>query len=155
MRELEGAVHKVTTYAKSFRRPIDLELTRQALSDVLARDAREPREKVVLRAVADYFDITVEDIFSRRQGGNLPLARHIAMYVLKCSGNDTYAAVATMFNAKSHATVMNACQAIAARREEDGDIARFVSDLLLRAASLADADQGIVLPSLETMFVLA
>ena len=40
---------KVITYAKSFRRAIDLELSRQALSDVLARDASEPRQKVVLQ----------------------------------------------------------------------------------------------------------
>ena len=54
------------------------------------------------------------------------------MWVLKYGGNDTYAAVAQMFGLKSHAAVMHACEQVIKRRDEDPEIDRFVSDLLLR-----------------------
>ena len=132
MRELEGAANKVVAYARSFDRGIDLELARQALSDIIARDANEPRLKVILRAVADYFDLSVEDVLGKSRSGPRSTARHIAMYVLKASGSDTYAAVGNAFGIKSHSSVAYACEQVARHRATNPDIERFVVDLLMR-----------------------
>ncbi len=131
-RELEGAVNKILAYTSSFDRPVDIHLARQALGDVLDRDAGEPRIKVILRAVADYFDLTTEDIMGKGRTGNRSTARHIAMYLLKACSNDTYAAVAGLFGVKSHSTVTYACVQVARYRATDPDLDRFIEDLLLR-----------------------
>lgn len=132
MREIEGAVNKIIAYATSFRRQIDLSLARQALADLIARDASEPRHKVVLRSVADYFDLTVEDLTGKGRSGHRSTARHIAMYVLKASGADTYAAVANTFGVKSHSSVTYACSQAVKYRGQDGEIDRFITELLMR-----------------------
>lgn len=132
MRELEGAVNKIVAYAASFERRIDLQLARQALSDVIQRDASEPRLKIILRAVADYFDLSVDDLLGKSRSGQRSTARHIAMYVLKASGSDTYAAVGHAFGIKSHSSVAYACEQVARYRATDPEIERFVDDLLMR-----------------------
>jgi chromosomal replication initiator protein len=132
MRELEGAVNKIVAYAGSFQRRIDLQLARQALSDIIQRDASEPRLKIILRAVADYFDLSVDDLLGKSRSGPRSTARHIAMYVLKSSGSDTYASVGHAFGIKSHSSVAYACEQVARYRATDAEIDRFVDDLLMR-----------------------
>ena len=132
VRELEGAVNKITACAHSFDRKIDLTLVRQALADVVGREGEEPQLRVILRAVADYFDLSVEDIMGKGRAEPRPLARHIAMYVYKMSGSETYAAVGHVFGGKNHNSVAYACQKVVERRSVDGDLDRFVSDLLMR-----------------------
>ena len=132
VRELEGAVNKITACAHSFDRKIDLTLVRQALADVVGREGEEPQLRVILRAVADYFDLSVEDIMGKGRAEPRPLARHIAMYVYKMSGSETYAAVGHVFGGKNHNSVAYACQKVVERRSVDADLDRFVSDLLMR-----------------------
>ncbi|TVR46730.1 MAG: chromosomal replication initiator protein DnaA [Planctomycetota bacterium] len=132
VRELEGAVNKLALYSSSFQRPVDLALARQALADIIGRDVAEPRFKVILRLVADYFDLSVEDILGKGRSGTRSTARHIAMYVLKHASSDTYASVGDAFGVKSHSTVAYACEQVAKYRAQDADIDRFIDDLLLR-----------------------
>lgn len=132
VRELEGAVNKITACAHSFDRKIDMTLIRQALADVVGRDGEEPQLRVILRAVADYFDLSVEDIMGKGRAEPRPLARHIAMYVYKMSGSETYASVGNVFGGKNHNSVTYACQKVVERRSVDPDLDRFVSDLLMR-----------------------
>ncbi len=132
IREIEGAVNKIVAFAHSFQRPVDLHLVRQALSDLLSRDPSESRIKVILRAVADYFDLSVEDILGKGRGGSRSMARHVAIYVTKNSGSDTYAGVGHVFGIKSHATVSYACEQVVRHRAANPDLDRFVEDLLLR-----------------------
>lgn len=132
MREIEGAVNRVLAYASSFARRIDLALARQALADLIARDASEPRHKVILRSVADWFDLTVEDLTGKSRGGQCSTARHIAMYVFKMSGADTYAAVGATFGIKSHSSVTYACSQVTKYRAQDTEIDRFIEELMMR-----------------------
>ena len=132
IRELEGAVNKLVAFAASFNRRIDMALARQALADIVDRGAGEPRLKLITRAVADYFEVTVDDLLGKSRSGPRATARHVAMYVLKVSGSDTYSAIAQAFDVKSHSSVAYACEQVAQARARDQALDRFVSDLLLR-----------------------
>lgn len=132
VRELEGAVNRISASAQSFDRKIDMTLVRQVLADVVGRDGEEPQLRVILRAVADYFDLSVEDIMGKGRAEPRPLARHIAMYVYKMSGSETYASVGQAFGGKNHNSVTYACEKVVKRRSVDQDLDRFVSDLLMR-----------------------
>jgi chromosomal replication initiator protein len=132
IRELEGAVNKLIYMARSYRRQPDLALVRQALSDLVVRDGEEPRLKVILRAVADYYDLRVEEILGKSRSGPRSIARHIAMYVYKASGADTYAAVGQAFGNRSHSAVAYACEQVAKYRTEQENLDRFIEELLLR-----------------------
>lgn len=132
VRELEGAVNKLALYSSSFSRQVDLSLARQALADIIGRDASEPRFKVILRLVADYFDLSIEDILGKGRSGYRSTARHIAMYIHKHASNETYAGVGDAFGVKSHSSVAYACEQVAKYRAQDSDIDAFIDDLLMR-----------------------
>lgn len=132
IRELEGAVNKLVAFASSYERRVDLALARQALSDLIDRGAGEPRLKLITRAVADYYEVTVDDLLGKSRSGPRATARHVAMYVLKLSGSDTYSAIAQAFDVKSHSSVAYACEQVAQARARDQALDRFVTDLLAR-----------------------
>ncbi|TVR11236.1 MAG: chromosomal replication initiator protein DnaA [Planctomycetota bacterium] len=132
VRELEGAVNKLVHYAASFHRKIDLSVARQALADTIGRDVVEPRLKMILRVVADYFDLSVDDVMGKSRSGSRSMARHIAMYVLKHASSDTYAAVGEAFGGKRHSSVVYACEQVAKHRASDPDMDSFINDLLMR-----------------------
>lgn len=132
VRELEGAVNKLVHYAASFNRTIDLSVARQALADTIGRDVVEPRLKMILRVVADYFDLSVDDVMGKSRSGPRSMARHIAMYVLKHASSDTYAAVGEAFGGKRHSSVVYACEQVTKHRASDPDMDSFINDLLMR-----------------------
>jgi len=132
IRELEGAVNKLAAVATSFARRVDIALARQVLADLIDRGAGEPRLKQITRAVADHYELTVDDLLGKSRTGTRAQARHVAMYVLKGSGADTYSAIANAFDVKSHSSVAYACEQIAQLRARDQTLDRFIGDLLVR-----------------------
>lgn len=132
IRELEGAVNKLAAVATSFARRVDIALARQVLADLIDRGAGEPRLKQITRAVADRYELTVDDLLGKSRSGARAQARHVAMYVFKASGADTYSAIASAFSVKSHSSVAYACEQIAQVRARDQALDRFIGDLLIR-----------------------
>lgn len=132
MRELEGAVNKLVAHSASFRRSIDLALARQALGDVIDRSRGEPKAQMIMRAVADHFELAVGDLVSRNRSQKCTTARHVAMYVLKSTSAETYAAIGQAFTQKSHSCVVYACEQVAKYRTQDAVLDRFIADLMLR-----------------------
>jgi chromosomal replication initiator protein len=132
IREIEGAVNKLAAYSQSFQRRIDLALARQALGDLIDRSSGEPRAKMIMREVADYFELTVDDLVGRNRSGARATARHVAMYVLKSASADTYAAIGQAFGVKSHSSVAYACEQVAKYRAQDTALDGFIIDLLMR-----------------------
>jgi chromosomal replication initiator protein len=132
IREIEGAVNKLVAYSQSFQRRIDLALARQALGDIIDRSSGEPRAKMIMREVADYFELTVDDLVGRNRSGARATARHVAMYVLKSASADTYAAIGHAFGVKSHSSVAYACEQVAKYRAQEPALDGFIIDLLMR-----------------------
>ena len=132
IRELEGAVNKLGAFAASFQRRIDIALARQALADLIDRGGAEPRLKQICRAVADFYEITVDDLLGKSRSGRRAQARHVAMYVLKLTGSDTYSAIAHAFAIKSHSSVAYACEQVAQGRTREAGLDRFIVDLVTR-----------------------
>ncbi len=132
IREIEGAVNKLGAYSQSFQRRIDLTLARQALGDLIDRSSGEPRAKMIMREVADYFELTVDDLVGRNRSGARATARHVAMYVMKSASADTYAAIGQAFGVKSHSSVAYACEQVAKYRSQDAALDGFIIDLLMR-----------------------
>jgi chromosomal replication initiator protein len=132
IRELEGAVNKLVAFGASFQRKIDLALARQSLADVIDRGAGEPRAKMIMREVADYFELTVDDLVGKNRSGLRATARHVAMYVMKSASADTYSAIGQAFAVKSHSSVAYACEQVAKYRAQDHALDRFIIDLVMR-----------------------
>ncbi len=132
IRELEGAVNKLASFARSFQRPIDQALARQALADLIDRNPGEGLTQLVLREVADHYGVDVKELLGKGRAGPLSTARHVAMYVLKMTTGGSYAAVGREFSA-GHTNVIYACDQVKKYRTQDKPLDDFLTDLVLRA----------------------
>ena len=132
VRELEGAVNKLVSYARSFRRDIDPALARQALADLIERNPGETLTQLVLREVADHYGVDIKELLGKGRSGPLSTARHVAMYVMKLATGGSYAAVGREFDA-GHTNVIYACAQVKKYRVYDKPLDDFLIDLLLRA----------------------
>lgn len=131
VREIEGAVNKLTSVARSFRRPIDLGLARQQLSDLIGRMDGEPLIERISREIAGFYGVDPVAVRGHSRAARVCTARHVAMYVLKLATGSTYAAAGREFDV-GHTSVVYACRQATASREQDQELNLFLTDLLLR-----------------------
>ncbi len=131
IRELEGAVNKLAAIARAYHRSVDLTLARQALADLIERVPGETVTQLVLREVADHVGIELRELVGKGRSKPVSTARHLAMYLLKVSGNGTYAAVGKEFGV-GHTNVVYACEQAKKSLVTNQTTAAFVDDLLAR-----------------------
>jgi chromosomal replication initiator protein len=109
IRELEGALIRLTAYASLNKRAVDVELARTLLADLVTRSASRPRTGDQLLAdVAEHLGVTVEALRSQSRQRPLVTARQTAMFVLRELTDLSYPAIARLFGGRDHTTVIHA-----------------------------------------------
>ena len=119
IRELEGALIRVSAYANLNREPLTRETAERVLSDIL--DADRPRQitpKVILEATAAAFGFSVEDICGTSRRRPLVGARQIGMYVFRELTDFSYPAIAREFGGRDHTTVIHAVEKVSGQMKE-------------------------------------
>ncbi len=131
IRELEGALTRVTAYASLVHEPLTIELTEQVLATELGeRVARPLTPEVVLEATSAMFGFSVEELQSRSRQRPLVQARQIAMYVLRETTDLSFPAIAKAFGGRDHTTVMHAVDKIGNLMAERRQVFDQVSELM-------------------------
>jgi chromosomal replication initiator protein len=136
IRELEGALIRVTAFASLNRQPMSLELAEQVLSDIVSAD--QPRRitpQVILEATSQTFGFTVEELCGPNRRRPLVTARQVSMYVFRELTDFSYPAIGREFGGRDHSTVMHAVDKITAMMKERQQIYNQVTDLLVRIKS--------------------
>jgi chromosomal replication initiator protein len=131
IRELEGALNRVSALANLDKEPLTLEKAERHLHDILGdRQPRPITPQVILQATADMFDFTVEDLKGKSRRRPLVTARQIAMYVFRELTDLSYPAIAREFGGRDHTTVIHAVEKIKALMRERRQIYDQVSELV-------------------------
>ncbi len=131
IRELEGALTRVTAYASLVHEPLTISLTEQVLATELGdRIARPLTPEVVLDATAAMYGFTVEELQGKSRQRPLVLARQVAMYVLRETTDLSYPVIARAFGGRDHTTVMHAVDKIGNLMAERRQIFDQVSELM-------------------------
>jgi len=131
IRELEGALIRVSAYASLNREPPTLEMAERVLSDIL--DAGRPRQitpKVILEATSSAFGFTVEDICGTNRRRPLVNARQIGMYVFRELTDFSYPAIAREFGGRDHTTVIHAVEKVSGLMKERRQVYDQVTELI-------------------------
>ncbi len=131
IRELEGAVNKLSATARSFSRSVDLPFAKESLRDLLQRADGVDLAEVVLREVADRFGVEASEVLGRGRAGPVCSARHVAMYVLRMASGGTYATVGRSVG-KGHPAVVYACGQAREMCQVDPNLQTFIDELLDR-----------------------
>ncbi|WP_078849845.1 chromosomal replication initiator protein DnaA [Streptomyces sp. NRRL F-5126] len=135
IRELEGALIRVTAFASLNRQPVDLGLTEIVLKDLIpgGEDAApEITAAAIMAATADYFGLTVEDLCGSSRSRVLVTARQIAMYLCRELTDLSLPKIGAQFGGRDHTTVMHADRKIRALMAERRSIYNQVTELTNR-----------------------
>jgi len=120
VRDLEGALNSLIANARFSGRTIDLEYTQEILRDVLAVHDRLITIENIQRVVADYYQLRVADLLSRRRSRSIARPRQMAMYLAKELTEHSLPEIGNAFGGRDHTTVLHACRKIDSLCESDG-----------------------------------
>lgn len=135
IRELEGALIRVTAFASLNRQPVDLGLTEIVLKDLIPGGedtAPEITAPAIMASTADYFGLTVEDLCGSSRSRVLVTARQIAMYLCRELTDLSLPKIGAQFGGRDHTTVMHADRKIRALMAERRSIYNQVTELTNR-----------------------
>jgi chromosomal replication initiator protein len=119
IRELEGALIRVSAFASLTREPLTIDLAEKVLSDILASE--QPRQitpRRILDATATAFGFTVDELCGPSRRRPLVTARQIGMYVFRELTDFSYPAIAREFGGRDHTTVIHAVEKVSGLMKE-------------------------------------
>ena len=131
IRELEGALNKVIYYCQlNHMGRIDLSTAREALWGLLPEDeAPKLTISLVQKEVAEYFQISPDDMKSKKKDRYITHPRQVAMYLCRELIGATQPQIGRDFGNRDHTTVIHACEKIGKNRVTDMQLDRSINDL--------------------------
>ncbi len=130
VRELEGALKRVIASAHFIGKPIDVDLVKDSLKDLLALQDKQVSLDNIQRTVAEYYKIKVADLMSRRRSRSVARPRQVAMALAKELTNHSLPEIGDSFGGRDHTTVLHGCRKIKELRESNSDISEDYKNLL-------------------------
>ena len=123
VRELEGALNRLSAYASLFDVPITIDTVHEVLTDPLRASSVQISIDAIQREVARYYNIRQTEMHSNRRSRNIVRPRQIAMYLAKNLTNCSYPQIGSRFGDRDHTTVMHAVRKIEDMMLEDRQMA--------------------------------
>lgn len=129
VRELEGALRRVIANARFTGSRISVDQVKRALRDLFAIQDRQISIDNIQRTVAEYFNIKMADMLSKRRNRSIARPRQMAMALAKELTNHSLPEVGDAFGGRDHTTVLHACRKIEELRATTADVAEDYKNL--------------------------
>jgi chromosomal replication initiator protein len=122
VRELEGALRKILAFVRFHGRDVTIDVARAALKDLLSIQNRQISVENIQKSVADFYNIKVADMYSKRRPANIARPRQIAMFMAKELTQKSLPEIGELFGGRDHTTVLHAVRKIAEERAHDSQL---------------------------------
>ncbi|HGG60457.1 MAG TPA: chromosomal replication initiator protein DnaA [Gammaproteobacteria bacterium] len=129
IRELEGALRRLTANAHFTGQPITLEFAKETLRDLLIAQDKMVSLDNIQKTVAEYYKIRVKDLHSKSRARSITRPRQIAMALSKDLTSHSLPEIGESFGGRDHTTVLHACRKVKELREQDNRIAEDYTNL--------------------------
>ena len=131
VRKLEGSITRLVAYSTIMGgEKITLDLAIEALKDNISKGIGEKNNiQRIQRIVSEYFQISMEDMRSKKRSANIAFPRQIAMYLCRNMTTESFPKIAIEFGGKDHTTVMYSVEKIENEIKENKDLANIVEKL--------------------------
>jgi len=130
VRELEGALKRVIASAHFTGSPINIELIRESLKDLLALQDKLVTIDNIQRVVSEYYKVKMSELLSKRRSRSIARPRQVAMALAKELTNHSLPEIGEAFGGRDHTTVLHACRKVKELQETNRDIGEDVKHLL-------------------------
>lgn len=130
IRRLEGALIRVASFAQLTGKKLTQETVESLLREVLQEEGRTSISiEVIQKRVAEYYDIRLADMSSKRRPENIAFPRQVAMYLARQLTESSLSAIGETFGGRDHGTVLHACRLVKNRMEVDANVRQKVQYL--------------------------
>lgn len=119
IRELEGALRKVIAFSRFHKRPISVDLAKEALKDLLASQKKQVSIENIQKTVADFYRLKVADLLSKKRTRAIARPRQMAMCLARELTQFSLPEIGAAFGGRDHSTVLYACKTIEDLRNSD------------------------------------
>jgi chromosomal replication initiator protein len=130
IRELEGALIRVSGYASLTNTPLTLDICKQVLSD-LQINKEPPKPVKIIETAANYYNVTLVQLQSKERTATLVLARQVAMYLLRAFGGMSLKEIGAYFGGKDHSTVIHAIDKITDLKKQDSSLSQDIHKITM------------------------
>lgn len=130
IRELEGALRRVTANAKFTGQPITQEFAKLALKDLIALQDKLVTIENIQKTVAEYFKLRVAELLSKKRTRSIARPRQIAMALAKELTNHSLPEIGDAFGGRDHTTVLHACRKVAELKMSETRIMEDYSNIM-------------------------
>lgn len=135
VRELEGALNRVVANVQLTGRPITIDFVREALRDLIAAQEKLVTIDNIQKTVAEYYNIKLADILSKRRSRSVARPRQLAMALAKELTNHSLPEIGDAFGGRDHTTVLHACRKIQELKDAQHDIKEDYRNLIRTLSS--------------------
>lgn len=136
VRELEGALNRLIFYTVSLKQSehITMDVAAEAVQTLIGGKsiASQLNEQKIINVVADYYNLTPSQLTGKIRTGQIALARHIAMYLIRNTLDVPLKKIGDMFGGKDHTTVMSGIQKVDKELKTDEDLRTAIEELKKR-----------------------
>jgi chromosomal replication initiator protein len=130
VRELEGCLIRLGAQASLTGRPIDKEMAKNILRDLIEEDEKPITTDLIQKVVCEHFALKLADIKAKKRTKEVALPRQIAMYLSKQLTSLSLNDIGKNFGGKDHATVIYSCKQVEDKRAKDEAFNRMIENLL-------------------------
>jgi chromosomal replication initiator protein len=117
IRELEGALNRVVAYASMMASPLTVEMAKAALQDITPH--RPPSLQEIVKAVAHFYGLSVEDLKSPRRSKAVAFPRQVAMYLAREETDASLLEIGKALGDRDHSTILYGYEKISSLAEEE------------------------------------
>ncbi|WVN41808.1 chromosomal replication initiator protein DnaA [beta proteobacterium MWH-UniP1] len=122
VRELEGALKKIIAYCGFHQTKPSIEVVKEALKDLLSIQKTSISVENIQKSVADFYNIKVADMYSKRRPANIAMPRQIAMYLAKELTQKSFPEIGDLFGGRDHTTVLHAVKKVSEQRQRNAEL---------------------------------
>jgi len=119
VRELEGALTRLTAHATLTGRIIDMDFSRRVLRDLLHEEVKVVSVEDIQKHIANYYNIRLQDMRSKKRSRNIAFPRQVAMYCSKVMTSLSLPEIGECFGGRDHTTVLYAARKIDNLQQQD------------------------------------
>ena len=119
VRELEGALNRITAFSSLIGKEINIEMTHDLLRDLLKSSQRKVNIEQIQKKVSEHFNVKMSDMSSARRSRTVVRPRQIAMYLSKSLTSRSLPEIGRRFGNRDHTTVIHAVKKVEELRNLD------------------------------------
>jgi chromosomal replication initiator protein len=113
IRELEGALNRISASSQLTKKAPDLAYIKQVLSDIISSGKKKGiTHKHIIKAVSDFYEINLEDLLAKNRKQEVVKPRQIAMFLMRSELQYSYPGIGEKIGGRDHTTAIHACEKI-------------------------------------------